>query len=339
MHLFQDHTPQDRRPRGHALTRGVAARPMRRFHAAVAALLLAAASTGCGGGASSAQAPGAAAPAEALTRLIDDLRRDDLAGFARHSVPPALHARLAIAWSEGRTSWPLTELPLEDRLPSAIAALAAKDSEKTLLAAYHRQFAHADGELRSAAATIGLFAAQYVRSEGDYSTEERGHYVQLIAALSDWGRQAPLGDPALAKATLGQLATAARATGIKDRDTFARAGMERTLGRLGPLAWRLRGVLLRYGLDIDATLASARVAVIEHNGDQARLRLTYTLGDKAIDAVVLAERREGRWYLRDLLRHAEVEAARTGTPREAPTSVVQHNGEAPPPRPASDAHH
>lgn len=252
---------------------------------------------------------GAAEPVEALAQLIDDLRRNDLSAYARHALPPALHARMTTAWSEGRTIWPLTELPLDDRLPAFITVLAAPGSEKGLLAAYNRQFAGADRELRNAAATLGLFAAQYVSGAEEYSAAERAHYTRLIATLSDWGRQAPLGDVALARAAVPQLVAAARLTGLAGGvEKFHAIGMDRSLGRLGPFFARFKKVLVGYGLDIDAGLAGASIALIEQTGDHARLSLDYVLAGEPVAAEVLVERRDGRWYLTDLLRHAEAAA-------------------------------
>ena len=100
-----------------------------------------------------APAPVATGPVDAVRQLADDLRGNDLVAYAAHALPPPLHARMAASWTAGRTIWPLTELPLDDRLPAFVTVLAAPDSEKTLLAAYQRQFAGADRELRTAAAT------------------------------------------------------------------------------------------------------------------------------------------------------------------------------------------
>ena len=262
--------------------------------------------------------PVATKPTQALQQLIGDLQRNDLAAYARHALPPALHARMATAWTEGRTIWPLTELPLDDRLPAFITVLAAPGSEKVLLAAYNQQFAGADRELRSAAATLGLFAAQYVSGADEYSEPEREHYTRLIAALSQWGRQAPLGDPALARAALPQLIAAARLTGLAGGvGKFHETGMDRSLGRLGPFLGRFKKVLAGYGLDLDQTLSGARVALLEQTGDTARLSLDYTLGGQPVSAEVLVERRDGHWYLTDLLRHAEAAAGpapQTGAP-------------------------
>lgn len=253
-------------------------------------------------------------PAEAVTQLVGDLRRNDLVSYARHAIPPTLHARMESAWSEGRTVWPLTELPLDDRLQGFISALAAPGAEKRLSSVYDRQFAGQSRELRSAAATLGLFGVQYVRGEGDYSDDERAHYAQLLTALSQWGQQAPLGDAGRAHKSIPQLVSAARLTGLSGEQAFRRAGMERSLRRLGPFFARFKKVLEGYGLDLDEALDGVQAVVEEQAGDRARVRLNYTMAGQAIEARVDVERREGRWYLSDILRHAEAEAAaRTDT--------------------------
>ena len=170
-------------------------------------------------------------PAQAVQQLVDDLRRDDLAGYARHVVPAELHTRLEAAWREGRTLWPLTELPLDNKFQGFLTALAEPRSEQKLLAAYRRQFAGANTEIRTAAKTLGLFTAQYVAKEAAYSDTERDHYRQLIVALTAWGQRAPLGDAQRARQVIPQMTLAARSTGLGSADGLRRAGMERSLKR------------------------------------------------------------------------------------------------------------
>jgi hypothetical protein len=303
---------------------------------AAALALLAAALAGLlasGGCRRESPAEPAAAPVEptaAVLQLAADLRNNDLAAYARHALPPALHARMASAWQDGRTIWPLTELPLDDRLPAFITALAAADAEKDLLAAYQHQFAGADRELRSAAATLGLFAGQYVREAGDYSPAEREHYLQLVTALSQWARQAPLADGARAKAAIRQLTAAARLTALAGgTDAFHRLGMERSLGRLGPFFGRFKQVLVGYGLDFDQALDGVQVALVEQTGDRARVSLDYTLAGQPIRAEVRLERRDGHWYLSDLLRHAETAAGPEPVAPEAPATPAAGDRQAP----------
>ncbi|KRB08117.1 hypothetical protein [Lysobacter sp. Root690] len=268
------------------------------------ALLVAAA--GCGPDPAPAE-PVASLPTQAVTQLVADLRRNDLAGYARHALPPELHARLETAWREGRTTWPLTELPLHDRFPTFIAALAAQNAERDLVASFRRQFAGADGELHSAARTLGVFAIQYVRSEAVYSDTERDHHAQLIGAISQWAQTTSLGDSAKGRAAIPQLVSAARATGLAAPDAFAHNGMDRSLRRLGPFVERFKQVLGGYGLDLDAALDSVDATLAEQTGDTARVRIRYQLAGEPVDAYVLVERRQQRWYLSDVLRHAQAE--------------------------------
>ena len=178
-----------------------------------------------------------------------------------------------------------------------------------MLAAYNRLFAGSVRELGSAASTLGLFAIQYVSSAEEYSEAERAHYTQLIAALSQWGRQAPLGDPAKARAAVPRLVAAARLTGLAGGlETFHATGMERSLARLGPFFARFKHVLRTYDLDLDQTLAGARATLVEQTGNRARVALDYTIGGQPVSAVVHLERHDGRWYLTDLLRHARAAA-------------------------------
>jgi len=274
-------------------------------------------------------------PAAAVRQLAAHLQRNDLVAFAREAVPPDLHAGLEAAWRAGHSRWPLTELPLDDKLVPMLAALAAPDSEKTLQRSFDRQFARQDRDLKEAARTLGLFGVQYVRNEGDYTPEERDHYAQVIAALGDWAQQAPLGDPALARATLARLAPAVRASGLASEEALAQAGMEDSLRRLAPVFAEAKATFARYGLPLDATFADLRTGLVDQRGDTATVRIHYPLADREIDTVVSLERRGGHWYLSDYLRHAEdaLAATATATNAEAPAGPADA---APPVTPAGE---
>jgi hypothetical protein len=252
---------------------------------------------------------GATEPAQAVLLLTRHVHRNDLEAFARDAVPPALHARLDLAWRQGRTRWPLDELPFDERLPPLLGALAAPGSERRLQQVFDRQFSGAHAELKAAAAALGLFGVQYVRHEGDFSAAERAHYSQFIRALGHWGASAPLGDPQRARSAIPRLAAAARRTGLATEADFAAAGMAQGLRRLGPFLLTLKQVLRGYGLDLDASLGGLQVRLERQRGDTASVRMRYALGGSPIDAVVDVERIDGRWYLTDYVRHAEAAAA------------------------------
>lgn len=247
----------------------------------------------------------AARPAQAVQLLTRHLRNDDLQAFARDAVPPPLHAQLETAWREGHTRWPLDELPFAQHLPAILESLAAPDAEPSLQHVFDQQFARAPAQIKSAAASLGAFGAQYIQREGHYSADERQHYAQLIAAVSRWGATAPLADRARARRTIAQLAAAARRTELTSTGDFRNMGMDQSLRRMGAFAVVFKQVLARYGLDLDASLGGMKVTLQQQTGDTAQVRMRYTLGGQDIDTVAAVQRIDGRWYLRDYLRHAQ----------------------------------
>ena len=252
-----------------------------------------------------AVAPTAATrPAQAVQLLTRHLRDNDLAAFARDAVPPALHAQQQAAWQQGRTRWPLDELPFDDRLPALLSTLAAPGAEARLQRGFDQQFAGAGSQIRGAAASLGLFGAQYIQRQGDYSDDERQHYAQLIQAASLWGKRAPLADRERAHRAILELTAAARQSGLASPADFRRLGMDDSLQRMGAFAAAFKQALAPYGLELDASLDAMRVTLQQQTGDSARVRMQYPFAGQDIDTIVAVERIDGRWYLSDYLHHA-----------------------------------
>ncbi|RRN53765.1 hypothetical protein EIM48_14830 [Pseudoxanthomonas sp. SGNA-20] len=264
-----------------------------------------------------AELPGAASePAGAVRQLAGHLQRNDLVAFARDALPPQTHAALAAAWREDRSRWPLTELPLDDQLPSLLATLAEPGAEADLRRRFDRQLAGQDTALRDAARSLSLFGVQYLRQQAHYSDEERAHYVQTVEALGAWAGQAPLGDPRLGHAAIERLAAAARQTGLASEEDLRQAGMEDSLRRLGPFLAAVKATTADYGLDLDHSLTDLRTGLVEERGDHATVRLHYPLAGREIDTTLRLTRLGGHWYLDGYLEEAARVLA-AATPAEA----------------------
>ena len=260
----------------------------------------------------------ASEPAAEVLLLAAHLRANNLNAFVHAAVPPELQAPLQQAWRENRSRWPLDELPFGERVPGMLQALAAPKAEQELRRGFDRQFANASRDIRSAATGLGMFGVKFVQSDADLSDEERVHYTQLIGALSEWAKTAKLGDTQRARRSIAQLTAAARRSGLKHPDDFARFGMEDSLRRLGPVFGSLKTALDQYGLDVDHGLDELTATLESQDGDSARVRMRYPLGGRTIDTIVALEREGKRWYLRDYLRHARAAAAPPPPPPSLP---------------------
>ncbi len=264
-------------------------------------------------------APAAATrPAQAVQLLTRHLRDNDLVAFARDAVPPEVHAQLEAAWEAGRTRWPLDELPFDDRLPGMLAGLSAPGAETRLQRGFDQQFAHAPLQIKGAAVSLGLFGAQYIASQSDYSDDERQHYAQLIQAASRWAASAPLSDAARARASITALTAAARASRLASPADFRAAGLNEALRRIGRFERVVKQVLASYGLDLDADLSGLRATLQQQTGDSARVRMQYRFAGQDVDTVVSVQRVDGHWYVSDFLRHARAAVAAPAMPAATP---------------------
>jgi chorismate mutase len=268
----------------------------------------------------------ASEPEASVRELAKHLRDNDLEGFARAAVPPTEYVRLEAAWREGRSRWPLTELPLDDQLEPLLAVLSAPGSERSLQQGFSRNFANQHKDLKDAAQSLGAFGVQYVKREGVYTDEERAHYAQVIAALSEWAAQAPLGDPKRGAAAIPKLAAAARKTGLTSEQALREAGMSASLRKLAPFFAEAKATLASYGLSPDQSIAGLRTELVEQEGDRASVRVHYPLGKREIDTVVSLQRLDGHWYLTDHLRHSgqalTTPAAESPEASESPPAVA-----------------
>ncbi|MFS8137414.1 MAG: hypothetical protein ACMG50_04720 [Thermomonas sp.] len=262
-------------------------------------------------------------PVDAINVLAARLLARDGAGFATLAVPPDLHTQLEAGWRDGRTRWPLDELPLDSHLPGMLATLQEKNAQKKLKATFRSQFAGADRDIDSAIRTLAQFGGQYVQTEPTYSKAERDHIGQAIAALSGWALAAPLSDTARADRFFTALTAAAQRSGIDGKAgnaSFAKLGMRSSLDRLSPfIATLLAQLRSQYGLDMDASLRRLNVQLLDQTGDTARLRLRYPLAGRDIDAIVPAVRIDGHWYLADFVTRAQASLA-LGTGSRKPAS-------------------
>ena len=269
--------------------------------ASAAVLLLA----GCGRSQPTALQGAATEPAAAVRQLTDYLHKGDLVGFSRAAVPAQTHDALAQAWAEGHSLWPLTSLPLDEHLPSLLEVLAAEDAEADLQHVFKAQFQGQAANLRQSAHSLGMFGAQYVGNQGDYSELQREHYRQLVLGLSRWAGQAPLSDPALAQATIASLTQAARDTGLHGPAGLQAAGMEPALSQLSGLQQALLDMFARYGLDLSQSLAALQVGLLQEQGDQALVQVQYPLGEQTVSFKAQMRRIDGRWYMQQNLDDAQ----------------------------------
>jgi hypothetical protein len=269
-------------------------------------------------------------PAATVRHLARLLRHHDLSGFARAAVPAQDYRTFAEAWRQDLSRWPLSELPLPEKIVPMLAALSANDAERQLGRDYDRQLAGQSADLRNAAQNLGLFVGQYVKSQGDFTPSQRAHFSQVVPVLAGWAQRAPLADAPRAHTALRTLVAAARATGIDSDADLKAAGMEASLARLDPFLAAFGGVLGDYGLSLADSLDKLQTGTVTEHDDVAMVAVTYALAGEPIQLTVTLRRQDGHWYVADYMDQAAALRARL-QPAQPPAEPAA------PPAPAPEA--
>jgi hypothetical protein len=270
-------------------------------------------------------------PAATVRHLAQLLREDDLSGFARAAVPAHDYRTFADAWQQDLSRWPLSELPLPDKIVPMLAALSANDAERQLGQDYDRQLAGQSTDLRNAAQTLGLFVGQYVRTQGEFTPSQRAHFSQVVPVLATWAQSAPLADAPRAHTALRTLVAAARASRIDSDADLKAAGMEGALTQLDPFAAAFAGVLGDYGLSLDESLAKLQTGTVTIKDDLAMVAVTYPLAGKPIQLTITLRQQAGHWYVADYLdQAAELRKALQQIPEHPADQAVPASSPPPP---------
>lgn len=267
-------------------------------------------------------------PAATVRHLAQLLQRNDLSGFARDAVPAQDYRTFAEAWQQDLSRWPLSELPLPDKIVPMLAALSANDAERQLGQDYDRQLAGQSADLRNAAQTLGLFVGQYVKTQGDFTPSQRDHFSQLVPVLAAWAQRAPLADAPRAHTALRSLVAAARAARIDSDADLKAAGMAGSLAQLDPFLATLKAVVADYGLSLDESLTRLQTGTVTVEGDLATVAVTYPLAGKPIHLTVTLRRQARRWYVADYMDQAG--ELRKALPQPEPPPPIPAPDPAPP---------
>ena len=256
-----------------------------------------------------------------LDRMAECLRKNDLVGLSHVFTTPAQYAQLEAAWRAGRSQWPFSTWPLGQDLPHLLAYLSSPNASQSLQTLFDQQFAHQDGLIDNAIRSLAVFGTRFFDSQPTlYTAQQRSYYKQLVQVFAEWGIRAPLDDRERAYRAIANLTATTRGSGLSSQQAMNRLGMEESLRRLGPVWQVFKSLLLTYGLDIDRALIQFKTELVSQNGNEAAVKVSYTLAQHVIETTVPMVRREGKWYP----KQAQEAIAHTLALADAPSTDETH---------------
>lgn len=251
------------------------------------------------------QTEAAADPASAVEQLAQALRDNDLVRFNQISLPEDLREASRQQWEQARTQELETDPERDAQFRATMQMLTAPDAEQTLWVQVEPMLDRYDAEYRAQiplmVAMGTAFANQAIQASETLSQEQKLHATEAMGAFAGWIGSAPLGDREKAREAISVVTGTARELDLQSMEDVQRLEQDQMLERAG-IAWRgSKDVLALYGFDIDASLGSVDATVASETGDQAMVRVNYTLLGSQLAFDMPMVRIDGGWYSQDII--------------------------------------
>ena len=281
----------------------------------VLALALVALLAGCK---SKDQAPAAAAttPEGAVQAAVASLKAGDLAALVQAQVPPQHMDALRAEWKRDMAE----DVPSdEDRQQFAqmMADLTASDANERLFAQLEPQIVRFETEIVPNMPTYiemgrGLLEAG-IKERKDFNEDQKQQALKSVDALVGWLESTRFTDRDKARSAISQITAAARELNLKTLDEARALDFDQAMAK-GSIAFRgFKDVLATYGFKVDELLGSVRTEVISREGNQAKVRIHYSLLGSPLSFEAELVEVDGRWYGKQTIE----ELAKSGAPSAA----------------------
>ncbi len=252
----------------------------------------------------------AADPSVQLQDLVRQFRSNDLAAIVRGSLPPAHYQTLIDKYEEARSK-PISDKDRAD-FAEGLQKLIAPDAVDQLMAEIEPKMreraVQSEGMILMG---LGAMNMAVTSPDSDLTEEQRAMLKRALPGIEAWVIETDFFSVDTLRQALTLMADAARRTGISDLDQIRMLSFEQLLAHGGRMLGAGKQAVKLYGIDLDAIVSTARMEVLEVEGDEARVRTIVTVFDAPLhfeQSLVLVE---GRWYTkeaaRDWNRHVHIE--------------------------------
>lgn len=310
---------------------------MRRILSLAAASVLSLALVGCGSDTETAAGGSTEGlnPAQTVAASAESLRKGDLVGVIKAALPADKYEKVKSEWSAKVKAEPSSEEEKKE-FADMMAKLTAADAETALFAELEPQLAKMEAEMGAQLPLmVGMgrgFAAQAITESTQLTEPQKTQATAMVDALAKWVESAKFFDRDNAKKAIAKAVETARGLEITTLDQVEAMDFEQAMGKAGKVYLGVQDIIAIYGLNLDAALASVKTEVVSETGDNAKVKVAYTLFDQPLSLETDMVRRDNRWFGKEALAELEKElsapAVAEAPAEEAPADAAAGEGEA-----------
>lgn len=264
------------------------------------------------------------APDSTLNKSVALLKAGDFAGLMQNSMPPAAYDKFKADWGKDNANKPVTD---EDRkrFNETMGKLTAPDAENTLYAEVEPKLKQFDAQYQAQIpmyVTMGTgWLGGMIQQNKDMSDAEKQQAVASINALGAWAQKTHFTDPDSVKKVIAIGVKAARDVNLKTADEARALGFDQAMQKAKIVYVAVKNALDVYGFSIDKTLDSMKPEVVSIDGNNAKVKVAYTLLDSPMTVETDMVKVDDHWYGKNAiekLKEKDAPPPATATPATAP---------------------
>jgi hypothetical protein len=255
-----------------------------------------------------AAAKATANPADAITATAKKLRSNDVLGVIQLTVPPKHYEKMKADWKADLNKEPVTEADRAE-FQAMMAKLTAPDAETVLMAEAEPELVKFETEMAAQMPLmVGMgqgFAMQAIQANESLSAAQKKQAADVLGAVVAWLQGVQFADRALAKQAIGHAVGTARALNLKTLDEARALEFEPAMQKAGVAFKGIKDVLAVYGLKLDEAFDSVKANVVSETGDNAVVKVDYTIFNQPLSFESPMVKIDGRWYGKDTVDQLE----------------------------------
>ncbi len=255
---------------------------------------------------------GVSGPEQTIQRSVAMMRESDVAGLVEQLLPPAEFARMKSDWVTKVDATP-SDTAAKARFVDTMAKLTSEDAVENVYKEIEPEIRQFDAQYQQQIPTLVAMGRGYMKglvqqSEG-LSASEKEQAASIIEAVSSWVEKTRFTDPDLVKKALGVVTKTARELNLKSLDEARSLSFEQSAPKLQVGLDGLKQVLDVYGFSINQALDSVSTKLVSSSGDNAVVKISYTLLGTALESTMEMVRIDGHWYSKDTIDKLKVRNA------------------------------
>ncbi len=246
-----------------------------------------------------ASAPAQMSPDATVTASLKNLRNNNVAALVEGAVPTPALAKLKTDWSKDFNKGEISD---EDRqeFSKTMTKLTAPDAEAKLYAEVEPQLKQFDQQMAQQMPMMIAMGQGFIQSavqqSKDFNDEQKKQALDAVAAIAKWAGTVKFTDPALVKQGIGIVCKTARDLNLKTIDELRALNYDQAMQKAGIVLAGMKKVLEVYGFSLDQTLDTTKVELVSSQGDNAKVKVSYTLLNTPLSTESDMVKLDGKWF-------------------------------------------